>query len=225
MLQKPNHKLYFYILKLALCISLLGPSSVYAQGSFTDDSDDNLEQSLEDYRNDQRKLVEKLQRTHGQGGPSNGLLGVGSKGSLDVTKLKPVIKQLNGLYGRMSYESARSQILSNISQSPAKGMAKAFPKTVDFVTQLLRDNKALLYLLDMFKDKKRLTFFLIANIVTIILGFILSRMSSKDAPFSRRFFRWLFRKVFIYGIRIFILIFFFGTELSPTFNIFKNVFL
>ncbi|CBW26426.1 putative membrane protein [Halobacteriovorax marinus SJ] len=196
----------------------------FAQDGYTDDSDDNLEESLHDFREQNQKLVEQIQKTHGgAAGGSKGNLNI--KPEMDVKKLRPIVKQLNSVYSRMSYESSRAQIQENISKSPAKGMAKAFPKTVDFITHLLRDNQALLSLLDMFKDKQKLLYFLLANIFTIILGFVLARRASKEGSLFSRLFKWMFRKCFIYGLRIFILIFFFGSELAPTFNIVKEVFL
>lgn len=210
----------FLILVLGLGLSVLVPTVALSQGNYTDDSDDNIEDSLQDYRKQNQKLVERIQKTHG--GDSSGSK---PKVSLDLEKLIPMIKQVNSVYSRMSYEASRAQINENISKSPAKGMAKAFPKTVDFITHLLRDNTALLSLVEMFKDKKKLLYFFLANVFTIILGFILSRLSSKDGSMGSRLFKWLCRKTFIYGLRLIILVFFFGTQLTPTFTIFKEVFL
>ncbi|WP_372652719.1 hypothetical protein [Halobacteriovorax sp.] len=206
------------MLNISLGVLLLGSISSYSQDNFSEDSDDHLESSLEDYRKENQKLVKSIQDNHG-GSKSSAL------GSLDLDKLRPLVKNLNSIYSRMSYQASREQVEQNIGQSPAKGVAKTFPKTVDFMTHLLRDNRALLGLLDMFKDKKKLTYFLLANIFTFILGFILARMSSKKGSIFKRLFGWIFRKTFIFGLRIFILIFFFGSELAPTFNIFQNVFL
>ncbi len=206
---------------MGLGFSILGPlSSTLAQDDYTEDSDDHIEESLTNYRKENQKLVESIQRTHG-----NGTKGAMPKLDMSPDKLRPLITQVNSMYSRMSYEASRAQIAENISKSPAKGMTKVFPKSVDFITHLLRDNRALLYLLDMFKDKKKLLFFFLANLFTFILGFILVRMSSKESSMGKRLIRYFFRKLFIYGLRIFILIFFFGTELAPTFNIFKEVFL
>ena len=210
----------FLILVLGLGLSVLVPTIALSQGNYTDDSDDNIDESLQDYRKKNQKLVESIQKNHG-----GGATGARPEVSLDLEKLIPTIKQINSVYSRMSYEASREQIHENISKSPAKGMAKAFPKTVDFITHLLRDNTALLSLASMFKDKKKLLYFFLANVCTIILGFVLSRLSSKDGSMGSRLFKWVCRKSFIYGLRIVILMFFFGTQLNPTFRIFKEVFL
>jgi len=213
-----KHKFLYFILKIALGVSLLGSISCYSQDDFSDDGDDHLETSLEDYRKENQEIIQNFQNN--QGGDK-----MPSPKNMDFEKLKPLVKSLNSVYGQMSFDESKRQVEQNISQSPAKGLIKVFPKTVDFMTHLLRDDKALLGLIDMLKDKKKLTFFLAANIFTIFLGFLLRRMASKGGGVFQRLFRWVFRKTFIFGLRIYILIFFFGTELAPTFSIFKNVFL
>lgn len=213
---------FLIILKISLGVLLLGPTTSFSQDDFSEDSDDHLETSLEDYRKENQEIVQKFQESQGVG--TNGANSIAS-GSLDMNKLRPLVKNINSVYGRMSFEESREQVQENISKSPAKGMVNIFPKSVDFITHLLRDNRALLGLIDMLKDKKKLTYFVLANIFTVILGFILARMSSKKGSFFKRLFGWIFRKTFIFGLRVFILIFFFGTELAPTFTIFKNVFL
>jgi len=213
---------------------------------YIDDGEDqetqDLEDSLKDYRSQQKELTDALSQMNSDGQISadekkklmemyssatgqGGKNGLPEGGKLSMEKFRPIIKQLNDQYGRMSYAAAKGQIQSNIEVTPAKPLFKAFPKMVDFVTHLIRDNQAMLGLLDMFKDKRKLLFFLAANISTILLGWILRRRVSKDAGFSEKLSKWIFRKGIVIGLRFGILMLFFKAEIYPTWLIVKKVFL
>lgn len=231
---------------------LFFPSTIIAQDNGRDDTEyiddgedhdsEQLEQVLNDYRANNRELTDAIQEMNRDGNISadekkklmdiyskatgkTGKSGSAGASKLSLEKFRPVIKQLNGQYGRMSYATAKSQIQNNINMTPAKGFFKAFPKMVDFVTHLIRDNQAMLSLLDMFKDRNKLLFFLAANICTILLGWILKRRVSKDAGFSERLTKWIMRKGIIFGLRFGILLLFFKTEIYPTWTIVKKVFM
>ncbi len=240
------------ILSLGLFISshdILAQNNAHQETEYVDDGEEHdveeLEGVINQYRNQNKEVTEALQDFTKDGSLSEGdrkkILemyssatgktgapgpnGMGAGGKLDMEKFRPVIKQLNGQYGRMTYSSAKGQIQSNIEQTPAKGFFRAFPKMVDFVTHLIRDNSAMLSLLDMFKDRRKLLFYLGANIATIILGFILKRRVSKEAAFSERLSKWIFRKGLVMGMRFGLLLLFFKSEIYPTWQIVKKVFL
>jgi hypothetical protein len=215
---------------------LFYPSNTFAQNNghadeeYVDDGEE-IENDLNDFRKSNKELTDTIQKMNSDGNISadekkklmemyssatgkGGKSGAPSAGKLDLEKFRPIIKQLNGQYGRMSYASAKGQIQSNIQMTPAKGLFNAFPKMIDFVTHLIRDNEAMISLLDMFKD-----------IATILLGWVLKRRVSKEAAFSEKLTKWIMRKGIVIGLRFGILLLFFKPQIYPTWLIVKKVFL
>ena len=197
---------------------------------------EELENVIEDYRKKNSKVIDSLNEMNKDGGISPAeqakIMNMysGGKGgnkpdmAAMLSKMVPAIKVINQHFGSMSYEASRSEIEKSISKTPAKVIFNSMPKGIDFVTTLVRDNKALLSALNMFKDKAKLFQFFIINVVLFILGFFILR-KSKDASFSERISKWCIKKALLTSIRIGVLVYFFGDELGPTWNIFQGTFL
>jgi hypothetical protein len=212
---------------------------IYAQEENHDSED--LENVINDYRKNNSKVIEALNEANADGKVSHaealkimemqtgekGLATNGPKGKLDpqemIKRMIPAIKLINQRFGSVSYEAARTEIETNISQTPAKGIFKAMPKGVDFITKLVRDDKALIASTGIFTDKKKLYNFLIINVVIFIFGFFILR-KSRDASFFEKVTKWFIKKTLLTSVRLGVLIYFFGTELGPTWNIFQDTF-
>ncbi|WP_127716047.1 hypothetical protein [Halobacteriovorax sp. HLS] len=231
---------------LILGVVLLGfsflPTFSYSQNSDVeyveneDHDSEELENVIENYRKENSEMVNMLQEMNKDGKISEeekmklaqmyaGNMKPGQK--MDraemLKKMPAMIKQLTGQFSRMSRPAARAKIQENIDQTPAKAIFKFIPKGVDFITDLLRSDTALISLLGMFKDKAKLTQFFIANLVTFILGFFILK-KSKEASFFERVTKWFMKKGIIYSLRVGILMYFFSNEVGPTWVIFSNTF-
>lgn len=99
------------------------------------------------------------------------------------------------------------------------------PKMVNFLDALIRDEKALNDVAQIAEDKKKLIAFVIFNLFVFVIGFMLKKLhAAKDqsSGLGVRLFRRLWRFTFMTGIRIGIFVYFFGANLSRTWNIARH---
>lgn len=102
------------------------------------------------------------------------------------------------------------------------------PKFINFLDDLIRDDQALQKAANIINDKKKLGAFFVFNILLFFIGFIfkkLHRAKNLESGFMMRSFRFFWRFSFMLAIRLGVLIYFFGANLSPTWNIVKKNFL
>lgn len=108
---------------------------------------------------------------------------------------------------------------------PIKKIAGLKPRKKDyhFLIKLYRDPDALPKAAAMFKDKKKLLHYGLANLALILLGFLLRKMLNRpELNIVDRFKRGLFRFLFINGARLGLFILFFSINFKPLFQIFKQ---
>jgi len=124
--------------------------------------------------------------------------------------------------GALNSDSMKENLKKMISNKPlGNKFIKTFPKFIDFVVALMQDENALSKLLEMREDKKRLWNFFYIQIGLIVLSF-LWRMSYRKKPFfSLEYITSAFtRTIAIWGLRLYAMIYFFGDELRPTYDLF-----
>lgn len=240
-----SKKIHYIGLGLILLGLFISVDSSYAQHDARRDVEyveneghdsEELENVINDYEKKNSKMIDALNEMNQDGNISAAeqakIISMYSGGkpgekvdmSQMISKMIPAIKMINQRFGSMSYDAARAEIESSILQTPAKPIFKAMPKGIDFVTALVRDDKALIASTGMFKDKEKLLHFFIANVAIFILGFFILR-KSKDARFIEKLSKWAIKKVLLTSVRIGLLVYFFGNDLGPTWKIFRNTFL
>ncbi len=120
------------------------------------------------------------------------------------------------------------EIEADLSKAAEGGIvAKIYqyiPKLPLFLARLLHSKEALPTMAKIGIDKKRLTLYVGLNFATIILGFILKRLTATELKFSKQV-KHFFGRVFVLNIiRIFLLVYFFQEEFAPAAKIFMNTF-
>lgn len=102
------------------------------------------------------------------------------------------------------------------------------PQFIVFLDELIRDDQALQKAANIINDKKKLAAFFVFNILLFFIGFIfkkLHRAKNLESGSFMRGVRFFWRFSFMFAIRIGVIIYFFGTNLSPTWNIVRRNFL
>ncbi|MCR9203945.1 MAG: hypothetical protein NXH75_05180 [Halobacteriovoraceae bacterium] len=116
----------------------------------------------------------------------------------------------------------REQLKSQINQTLFAPVINSFPKVLDFVVNLFRDNDALPQLFTIPVDRKKLYIFAGLNILLMIIGWIVKRkQKERGSGFFSGFKRW----ITLFSLRIVLLLTFYGKELMPGVRVFKDTFL
>lgn len=99
------------------------------------------------------------------------------------------------------------------------------PKMVNFLDALIRDDRALKDVAKIIENKKKLMAFVIFNLLLFVIGYMFKKLhAAKDqkSGFGARMFRRIWRFTFMSGLRIGVFIYFFGANVSRTWDIAKH---
>ena len=176
------------------------------------------EEELEAMNEGLQKSVKAIQEMVGDGGKID-------PSKMDMSKLlnDDLIKQMNKHYKDQNEEEIQKGFEDMLKQQHGFDLSK-YPKVSLFFARILKDQDAMPSLFKIIKNREKLMYFGFAMLGTIILGFLIKRAFRKLDSSIFRDIKLFFMRVFLLlGARIFILISFFGTELRPTWNIFKSV--
>lgn len=101
-----------------------------------------------------------------------------------------------------------------------------FPHFTVFVVKLIKDKESIPSLVKIVEDRERLIRFCGFMIATFIFGFILKKIMHREGrSFIKAAFYFLFRSFLMFGIRVYIIFYFFSTELTPAARIFNQTLL
>lgn len=140
-------------------------------------------------------------------------------------KLNETLKSLNMLKESQKHIS-RDAIKKQLESKPViKKITDKYPKIIDFVTNIAKDDKVMPELVKIMQRKKDLLNFFYANVALFIISFIWKLKYRKKNFFSLSYFTNMFTKFFVInGARILLLIYFFGDNLNPLWRVFKDTF-
>lgn len=125
----------------------------------------------------------------------------------------------------MPESELRQLLLDNTKGSSAEEYVARFPKLLNFTVALIRDPVALPKMALIIEDQKRLIRYASLMLFTILFSIILKRFLKKEGRgIIAAVGLWFMRFLIINSLRLGILIYFFGSELTPMFNIAMKVF-
>jgi hypothetical protein len=127
-------------------------------------------------------------------------------------------------FANMTEEGIRTLVLKQAEGTPAHQYLIQYPKLITFIFKFLKSEDAFLGLLKIATQDRKLKLYLGTFIFLVLLSFLLNMMIGKNNPFWKRLIKKLFISIFILSLQAVSIYFFFGSELTPTFNIVKEVF-
>ncbi len=137
--------------------------------------------------------------------------------------LKDAIKLLNSVYKDKSEQEVVDSLLSQHAGSSIGEVLKKYPKLALFLAKVYKDPDCLMELARILENRQKLLYYFIANVATILFGWMIKRsFRKKDGERRHRTTSmklWFLRFLMIYGARVVLLISFYGKNLKPLFNI------
>ncbi len=126
------------------------------------------------------------------------------------------------------YRSQSPEITKEHLRTKLKGKPiVSSPKFIDFLDDLIRDDQALQKVGDIINNKKKLFAFFIFNVLLFFIGFIFKKLHREKNLVSgpgMRGVRLIWRLSCMFAIRLVVIMYFFGANLAPTFNLVKKNF-
>jgi hypothetical protein len=221
--QKLLHRSIKLLLSLLMGLFLLGPFS-YAAGNFDKDAPmeehntAELEKLLESYRKDPEKILKNFD---GLKNDNQSTLGKNGKPSQKKLTYSQSIRQFLIPLQSMPEAQLRQVLNESIEKTGSLSVLKKFPFVLNLWVGLIKEKDAIPQLVSIFENQNKLIHFGIAFLFTMILGFVLRMsMRKKDRTIAKAMYYWFLRFVGILILRIFIVIYFFGPQLKPAFQVF-----
>ncbi|PIP90669.1 MAG: hypothetical protein COW01_14905 [Bdellovibrionales bacterium CG12_big_fil_rev_8_21_14_0_65_38_15] len=154
------------------------------------------------------------------------LLNLADPTSSDSTTQKTIVFNIDEIlapYRSESPETTKEHLRKKLDGKPIVST----PKFIDFLDDLMRDEQALQKAANIINDKKKLAAFFVFNLLLFFIGFIfkkLHRAKNLESGAMMRMVRFFWRLSFMSAIRVGVIIYFFGANLSPTWDIVKKNF-
>ena len=126
-------------------------------------------------------------------------------------------------YRSESPEKTKEHLRTKLAGKPVVSS----PQFINFLDDLIRDEVALQKVANIINDKKKLGAFFLFNILLFFIGFMfkkLHRAKNLESGALMRMVRFFWRLSFMSAIRVGVIIYFFGANLSPTWDIVKRNF-
>lgn len=184
--------------------------------SFANDADDDVNQ-LQEQRNNTLKLIDNLKSFQN----SN----ESDQEKVDRIVKEMPVKQVLEHYQSMDEQAIKTQLKERMKGSKVSIIFDKYPKSLDFIAALLKDKNAIPELIKMKEDSEGLKHLAFAVIATFILSFIIKVIIDRTSTFLlKRFFYRVCHLFFIWGLRLGILVYFFGSNLKPTYDIALRIF-
>lgn len=150
----------------------------------------------------------------------------GADGNLQKVKYSEAVKVALAPLQKMSEGDLIKLLVENTKGSGAADYIDRYPKIAVFTVRLIKDKEAVPFLAKIADDQDKFIRFAGIMISTILLAFLLKKFMKKEGrPVMKAVSLWFFRFVIITGLRIAIILFFFGSEIAPTFRILSKTFL
>lgn len=182
---------------------------------------DDTEELMKQMERDRVELEQATQEAQEK------LLKLADPTSADSTSDKKLtfnIDEMLAPYRNESSETTKEHLRKKLEGKPVVNS----PKFIDFLDDLIRDDQALQKVANIINDKKKLSAFFVFNILLFLIGHIfkkLHRAKNLKSGAMMRIVRFFWRFSFMSAIRLGVIIYFYGENLSPTWNLVQKNFL
>jgi hypothetical protein len=127
---------------------------------------------------------------------------------------------------RLSEKELLKRLDESTKDSSVRPYMDKFPNFTVFVVRLIKDKESIPSVVKILENRDRLIRFVGVMIGTLVFAFILKRVMRREGrSFIRSAFYFILRSFIMFGIRVFIIYWFFGAELAPVMKIFNHTFI
>lgn len=217
------------------------PSPEPTNGMIESEIYDEMDNSAEEIMKQQKLLKEKVEKLQN---PDAGLRKQADKLDADVLikdfvhasnpelsreeiskmKLSDAIKLAIAPLRKMSSVEMRNMVLDHTRGQKYYFILVDYPKILDFIIELIRDENAIPHMVKVIENKDRFKIFVAVMLCSIIFGFVIARIvSTKEKNLKKIFALFVLRIIIMFSIRIGIVYYFFSEELTPAFNVLIKV--
>lgn len=125
----------------------------------------------------------------------------------------------------LSEEELIKRLKEGIKEPQLKAQVEKYPKILIYAVKLVKDKDAVPSLVKIVEDRSRLIQFGSVMLFTIIFGFFLKKLFNReDRSFIGIVGFFLLRTFLLLALRIYVINYFFSTELAPALRILKTLF-
>jgi len=188
---------------------------------------DDVDEFTKDLKKQNQELIEmsKTIQDAVKSGNYKDITSILNKGTGNKESNKQNIKKMSETILKVYQNKSEDELSSDLDllfkTKPGYSYTKKGTKFNIFLTKLLRDKKAMPRFFTLAYKKDKLFKLGMFSLATIVLSILLKIMYRKKGFFKK----YVFRFFLINGIRIGLIIYFIGFELSPSWQIFKRVYL
>lgn len=153
-------------------------------------------------------------------GDAMGKVHKGKKQDLKGIKYSEAIKTTLKPLQKLSEDELLTMLKENTKGTAAGEYVERFPQLMVFTVRLIKDREAIPSFVSVMDDQDRLIRFSGLMIATILVGFFLKRFMKREGrSVAAALGVWFLRSLIMFSLRLGIIIFFFGEELTPAFNV------
>ncbi|EQC44348.1 hypothetical protein [Bacteriovorax sp. Seq25_V] len=208
------HKFVLTLL-IFLKMGLLCSPSVFAQSDIVDETYEELQAQSEEMVDAVKDLQKKYANPDAV-----------KKNQIDPKQLEKTFALIQEQFRDKTIEDIEADILDQTKGSMLHELLKTFPKLLTFVATLMKDKEALPQASKILHDREKLKEAGLWMLGTFLLSFILKKLLIQSGQgILKRLGRYFLKSLILWGVRIGILVHFYGEYLNPIYKIFKKVFL
>lgn len=208
------HKFVLALL-ISLKMGLLCSPSVFAQSDIVDETYEELQAQSEEMVD----AVKDLQKKYAN--PDSA-----KDAKIDPKQLEKAFSLIQEQFKEKSVEDIEDDILKQTEGSVLHQILEKFPKLLTYVATLMKDKEALPQASKILHDREKLKEVGLWMLGTFLLGFILKKLLIQSGQgVLKRLSRYFLKSLILWGVRLGILVHFYGEYLNPMYKIFKEVFL
>ena len=199
------------------------------------ENDPDFQKMVQEGLKDPQKLLKKLQDIQQKNGKSNAN---GMMGSLENSKNMKVADLLKGnaskimksmiqQFNPISPQQLKTSLLVTTEGKPQGDFLKNNPKFLNFLVRALKHPNALPNVAKILDQRQKLMYFVGANIFVLFFGIWYKRVQrnrNQDREITKSVNQFIFRFIFLSGIRLGIFVAFFHSEVGDIFGVFKKSF-
>jgi hypothetical protein len=125
----------------------------------------------------------------------------------------------------LTEEELKQRFTEVLKDSPARQYFENFPQITTLTVKLIKDKESIPSIVKIASDRDRLIHFVSIMLLTILFGYFLKKLFHKEGrSLLGAVFFFILRVIILFGVRIYIIYYFFHVELTPAAKIFQQTF-